>query len=139
TNHLTASDATPADGATGLADATQSVTVNPAALDHFTVTDTSGSPIGTQTAGTSFNVKVRAFDQFNNLLSSGPNDYSETVDVSSPYTCPAGCIQSASFTHGVLASHSVTLTQAGASAEIDVMDHGGTKTGASATFTVNPA
>src|SRR5436190_1528518 len=123
--------------------ASNTFTVSPATLDHFTVTNTSGGAIGTQTAGTSFNVKIRAYDAYNNLEDSGPNVFTGTVDVSSNKTCTSGCVQSAAFTSGVLASHSVTLTEAGTGAEIDVVTHGGTygtdPSGASNTFTVSPA
>src|SRR5438477_3010366 len=63
--------------------------------------------------------------------------------VCSRVLCRSGCVQSAAFTSGVLASHSVTLTEAGTGAEIDVVTHGGTygtdPSGASNTFTVSPA
>src|SRR5438477_5976461 len=63
--------------------------------------------------------------------------------VCSRVLCRSGCVQSAAFTSGVLASHSVTLTEAGTGAEIDVVTHGGTygtdPSGASNTFTVNDA
>src|SRR5207253_2219995 len=119
-----------------------SFSVNPAALDHFSVTDTSGAAIGTQTAGGSFNVKVRAFDTYGNLEDSGPNAFNGTVDVSSTRTCSAGCVQSAAFTNGVLASHAVTLTQSGL-AEIDVVKlhsfPARRPSDLSNSFTVNPA
>src|SRR5207248_792240 len=88
---------------------TASLTVNPGALDHFKVEAAGGGAIGTQTAGTPFSVKVTAQDTFNNTVTG----FTGTVDVSSNKTCSAGCVQSAAFTAGVLASHSVTLTQSG--------------------------
>src|SRR5436305_7593626 len=98
-----------------------------------------GGAIGTQTAGTPFSVKVIARDTFNNTVTG----FTGTVDVSSNKTCTSGCTQSAAFTGGVLASHSVTLTEAGTGAEIDVVTHGGpydtSPSGASNTFTVSQA
>src|SRR5205085_2126221 len=115
---------------------TASLTVNPGALDHFAVTNTSGGAIGTQTAGTPFSVKVTAQDSFNNTVTG----FTGTVDVTSNKTCSAGCVQSAAFTSGVLASHSVTLTQSGSVATATATDHAATgKTGTSNTFTVNDA
>src|SRR5436190_1357530 len=106
--------------------ASNTFTVSPATLDHFTVTNTSGGAIGTQTAGTSFNVKIRAYDAYNNLEDSDPNVVTGTVHVSSNKTCTSGCAETAAFTSGVLASHSVTLTEAGTGAEIYLFTHGAT-------------
>src|SRR5205807_512277 len=96
------------------------------ALDHFSVTDTSGNALGDQTAGSPFSVRVQAFDTYGNLENAGPNAFNGTVDVSSNKTCSAGCAQSAAFTNGVLATHSLTLTQAGSGALVKVVNHGGT-------------
>src|SRR5436190_6127834 len=119
--------------------ASNTFTVNEAGLDHFNIHTAGGGAIGTQTAGTPFSVKVIARDSFNNTVTW----FTGTVDVSSNKTCTSGCTQSAAFTGGVLASHSVTFTEAGTGAEIDVVTHGGTygtdPSGASNTFTVTPA
>src|SRR5439155_11395206 len=117
-------------------------TVYPATIDHFGVTDTSGGSIGTQIAGSSFNVKVTAYDAFGNVLSFGPSVYVGKVDVDSNKTCSAGCTSSANFVAGVLASHSITLTQTGSDAVIKVVLYGGVygtdPSGVSDTFTVAP-
>src|SRR5439155_10803275 len=55
-------------------------------------------------------------DLYGNLVTG----FTGTVDVSSNKTCSAGCVQSAAFSAGVLASHSVTLTQAGPGARTSV-------------------
>jgi hypothetical protein len=110
-------------------------TVNPAALDHFSVTNTSGGSIATQTAGSAFNVKITAQDQFNNTVTG----FVGTADLTSNRTCSAGCVQTSAFTAGVLASSSVTLTQSGAGSTITATKTGGSETGTSNTFTVNPA
>src|SRR5205823_5721993 len=77
------------------------------------------------------------------LEDGGPNAFSGSVDVSSNKTCSAGCVESAAFTNGLLASHSLTLTQAGSAALVKVVNHGGVygtdPSGVSASFTVNPA
>src|SRR4029077_12087122 len=110
-------------------------TVSPAALDHFAVTNTSGGSIATQTAGSSFNVEVTAQDQFGNTVTG----FTGTTGLSSNRTCSAGCVQTAAFTAGVLASTPVTLTQSGANSTVTATNHGGSETGTSNTFTVNPA
>jgi hypothetical protein len=124
--------ATSANGKTGTSG---SVTINPGALHHFAVTDTSGSNIATQTAGSSFNVKLTAQDASNNTVTG----FTGTVVVSSNRTCTSGCTTSAAFTAGVLSSHAVTLTQAGASSTITATKSAGSETGTSNSFTVNPA
>src|SRR5439155_525331 len=94
-----------------------------AALDDFKVEAAGGGAIGTQTAGTAFSVKVTAQHTFN----TPDTGFTGSVDVTSNKTCSAGCVQSAAFTSGVLASHSVTLTEAGSGATITATDHAGTK------------
>src|SRR4029077_11635148 len=110
-------------------------TVSPAALDHFTVTNTSGGSIATQTAGSAFNVEITARDQFNNTVTG----FTGTADLTSNRTCSAGCVQTSAFTAGVLASSSVTLTQSGAGSTVTATNHSSSETGTSNTFTVNPA
>ena len=51
-------------GARRKAGTSASFTVSPAALAGFLVQDTSGNPIGIQTAGTAFNIKLTAIDAF---------------------------------------------------------------------------
>ncbi len=60
---LTASDATPPNGATGLLDGTQTETITPNNVDHFVFTN-----IANQTAGTPFNVTITAADIFGNTV-----------------------------------------------------------------------
>ena len=81
-------------------------------LNSFVITNTSDGPIGTQTAGTPLNIKVRAVDSFGNTVTSfdgGPNK----VNITSNGTLSAGSGATASFNQGVLASHSVTFGSAG--------------------------
>jgi F0F1-type ATP synthase membrane subunit c/vacuolar-type H+-ATPase subunit K len=61
---ITVSDATPPNGAVGLIDATQTVNVVAANVDHFAF-----SAIGTQVAGTPFSVTITALDQYGNVVS----------------------------------------------------------------------
>ena len=107
-------------------DVDQSFTVNSGALDHF-----SFAVIGTQTAGTPFNVTITAQDVDNNTVTG----YVGTVDL----TTTAGTIaplESSVFSSGVR-TESVTVTTVGELQTITATDNGGTKTGTSNTFTVN--
>ncbi|MCI0693166.1 hypothetical protein L0337_14325 [candidate division KSB1 bacterium] len=105
-------------------------TVNSAALDHFLVTNTSNGSIGAQQAGTPFNIKIVARDFFNNSVTSfnGTVAFSNTTNSISPLT-------SGSFTNGVLASQSVTITKTSAADVITV--NGGGASAVSNSFLVN--
>jgi hypothetical protein len=101
-------------------------------LEHFKVTASDGGAIGERTAGTSFSVRVVAQDAANNTLTT----FSGTVDITSSGTLSAGGGTTASFVNGVLASHSMTITNTGAFT-ITATRTGGTEAGTSNTFTVN--
>ena len=106
--------------------------ITPAALDHFLVTAAGGGNIGTQTAGTAFDIRIVAQDAFNNTVTSftGQVSIADETGTINPTT-------SNNFTAGVLASQSVTITQAGSGNRITVTS--GSITGVSNTFTVDPA
>ena len=116
-------------------------TVDPGPLDHFLVEAVGGGAIGTQTAGTSFDIQITAQDANNNtqtFFDSAGN----TVDISSTGTLSAGGGATATFTSGFLASHSVTITNTG-SFTITATDSAGglgtgTETGVTNSFTVDP-
>ena len=137
---------TATDSAGGLGTGTEvgvsnSFTVDPGALDHFVVEAVGGGLIGTQTAGTAFNIQITAEDVNNNTVT--PFDGAgNTVDISSTGTLSAGAGATATFTNGVLASHSVTITNTGSftiTATDSVGGLGtGTETGVSNAFTVDP-
>ncbi len=137
---------TATDSAGGLGTGTEvgvsnSFTVDPGALDHFMVEAVGGGLIGTQTAGTAFNIQITAEDVNNNTVT--PFDGAgNTVDISSTGTLSAGAGATATFTNGVLASHSVTITNTG-SFTITATDSAGglgtgTETGVTNFFTVDP-
>ena len=105
--------------------------VNPGALSHFLVESSGGGAIGTQTAGTAFNVRVTAQDANNNTVPS----FVGTVTFTSTSAISAGAGPSAAFVGGVLTSHSITLTTSGAHT---ITATGGGQNGTSAAFTVNP-
>src|SRR5439155_261246 len=110
-------------------------TVNPASLNHFTFSLDSPQTNGAAFTGSD---TLTAYDE----LSSEERrvgDYCGTVNVSSNKDCSNGCTTSDTFTGGVLASHSLTLTQTGSDAALYVIYTYGPQTGSSNTFTVDPA
>lgn len=80
---MTFSDATPADGATGLADTTQGITVEPSAVSNL-----SYSNIGAQTAGVPFSATITARDTYGNSITSyaGVVDIGGTLEQPTPLT-----------------------------------------------------
>src|SRR2546428_297709 len=61
--------------------------------------------IGTQTAGVAFNIRVTAYDQFNNVLDSGPNAFNTTVVLTSNGTLTGAPLTSGSFTNEIGRAH----------------------------------
>jgi hypothetical protein len=127
--------ATSASGKTGISG---NVTINGGALDHFKVEAAGGGPIGTQTAGTAFNIMVTAQDASNNTVTSFDNNGNKVM-LTSTGALTGSPITTAAFTNGVLSSQSVTITNTG-NFTITATGIGGNsgKTGTSNLFTVNP-
>jgi hypothetical protein len=105
--------------------------VSPAALDNFLVEAQGGGTIGTQTAGSPFNIRVTARDAFGNTQSG----FAGSVTFTSSSVIGAGAGPSAAFVGGVLTSHSITLNTSGSHT---ITATGGGQNGTSAAFTVNP-
>ncbi len=108
--------------------------VTHAPLSRFVVKNTASGDIGSQQAGSSFNIRIEAQDQFGNLATSH-NGAGSAVSISNT-TTSINPITSALFTNGVLASQSVTITKASSADAITV--NGGTpaSNGTSNTFAV---
>ncbi|HEU0014056.1 MAG TPA: Ig-like domain-containing protein [Longimicrobium sp.] len=119
--------------ATGVTTVTFTATGTAGALDHFLVEAAGGGDIADQDAGTSFNIQVTAQDEHDNTVAS----FTGTVDITSSGTLSAGGGTTAAFTAGVLASHAVTITSTG-DVTLTATRTGGTETGTSNTFTVDP-
>ncbi len=119
---------------------TNSFTVDPGALDHFLVEAIGGGAIGTQKAAVSFDIQITAQDAGNNAVTAF-DGVGNTVDISSTGTLSAGSGTTATFTNGVLASHSVTISNTGNFTITATDSVGGLGTGAEAgasnSFTVN--
>jgi len=106
--------------------------VNAGALDHFAVTNTSGTNIVSQQAGTAFPIRLVAQDIFNNIVTS----FNGTVTLANTTTSisPAASVN---FSSGVLASQSVTITKTSATEMITVSGGSPTRTGSSNSFVVS--
>ncbi|MBI3189817.1 MAG: hypothetical protein HYZ33_04145, partial [Ignavibacteriales bacterium] len=109
-----------------------SFTVNAGVLNNFFVESSAGGNIGTQTAGAPFTIKITARDAGNNTVTS----FTGTVDISSTGTLSSGAGTSATFTAGVLSSHSVTIVNSGAFT-ITATKTSSSESGTSNSFTVN--
>ena len=117
--------------------ASPAVTITPGPLNNFLVEAAGGGAIGTQTVGVPFSIRVTARDVNANTVTSF-NGAGNTVDVSSSGTLTAGNGTTATFTNGVLASHSVTLGSTGSVTVTATRTSGGSQSGTSASFTSNP-
>ena len=115
-NASTSTVITAADAASGKSGSSAGFTVNAATAASYSMTDTSGNPLGAQTPGTPFSVKLTALDSYGNVASgyfgtktiawSGPG----TVP-SHPPIYPAGAT-SVIFTSGVGTATGITLYKA---------------------------
>jgi hypothetical protein len=114
--------------------ASHNITVDPDVLNNFLVEAAGGGAIATQTAGSSFNIRITARDQFNNTQT----NFTGTVDLSSGSVITGAPLTSAGFTAGVLTSQAITLETAG-SQSITATRTGNAEAGTSNSFTVNAA
>lgn len=102
-------------------------------LATFLVENFGGGAIGSQVAGTAFNIRLTAQDNFNNTI----EDFNGTAEITSSGILSSGSGTTAAFTNGILSSHSVTLTSVG-STTLSARRTAGSETGTSTTFTINP-
>ncbi|MEX0845427.1 MAG: invasin domain 3-containing protein [Balneolaceae bacterium] len=105
-------------------------------LSTFLIEAAAGGNIGTQTAGTSFNIQITAQDAYNNTVTTF-NGTGNTTQITSTATLSSGGGTTAEFTNGILSSHAVTITSAG-STTITARKTASTESGVSNSFTVNP-
>jgi hypothetical protein len=111
------------------------VVVSPNTLSSFLVEAAGGGAIGAQVAGTAFNTRLTARDAFGNTVTS----FGGTVDITggAGTTVLGAPVTSASFSAGILASQSVTVTNSGNGKSIVVTNSAGAETGTSNTFDVS--
>ncbi len=122
-------------------DGVDAFTVQPGALDYFTVKSGAGGNIANQTAGVAFPIDITAVDVYGNQLDSGLNQYSGSVDLSlsngETITTPSGA-----FTIGFLDDFNVTINTADTGVRIQIVDSGGTygtdPSGLSNAFSIQP-
>ena len=103
-----------------------------AGVNNFLVEAAGGGNIATQTGLVPFNIQITARDYLNSTLSS----FTGTVNITSTGTLFAGGGTTASFTAGVLSSHSVTISDSGS---FTITATETAASGTSNSFTVNPA
>lgn len=97
-------------------------------LDHFEI-----STIGSQTAGSAFNISITAKDANNDTVTS----FTDPVDISSNGTIASGSGTTANFVAGVLSAHSITISNTG-TFTIDAIHAVDNLYGTSNSFTVGP-
>ena len=118
-----------------------SFTVNPGALDHFLVEAFGGGNILTQTATVPFNIQITAQDADNNTVTAF-DGVGNTVQITSTGALSGGAGTTATFSSGVLSSHSVTISNTGSFTITATDSAGGLGTGSEAgvsnSFTVSP-
>jgi uncharacterized protein YjdB len=119
-------------GGTQISGSPYSSAVSVGGLHHFTITNTSNTSIGTQTAGTSFRIRIRARDISNNIVAG----FTGTVVLTSSGTLSGAPVTTLDFSGGQLDT-AVTITSAG-SVTITATNSAGAETGTSNSFTVNP-
>ncbi|MDZ7715672.1 MAG: invasin domain 3-containing protein [Balneolaceae bacterium] len=130
--------------ASGLTNATSNSfeILNSGELAKFNITTTADNPIGTQTAGQSFTIKIQALDGTGALLDgTGQPEYTNKAFVFSVGNTGTGLNDSTANFSGGEITHNVTLENAG-DFEISVTGEnasGNDITSQSNTFTVNPA
>lgn len=96
-------------------------------LDSFSIKNTNENNIGQQVAGQSFNISVRALDQFGNTI-----EYSGDLNFNSTVGIDGG--QSASISDGFLSSHSIRINEAGDNITLSVSTPGNDVSGTSNSF-----
>lgn len=116
---------------TSITGTSNTFTVNPSTLDHFTVTASGSGSIDTQTAGTFFSITMTACDAYNNVKT----DFTSTA-LLSDLSASIAPTTTTSFSSGAWTG-SVTITETWTNNMITVT--ASSKTGTSNTFNVNPA
>lgn len=143
--------ATITSSASGVAFITGTVGAHPTVTDTAQVTFTAGAlhhfafgPIGDQDAGINFSIAITAHDQYNNVV-----DYDGTVTLQDAGSATLQPTTSDSFSNGLLASQTISITQARAnqpiraiSGTVDIYPSNPFTVGAGAptsmTLTINP-
>lgn len=116
--------------------ATSPVTVT--GVTSFKITQTNGSALGSQVAGTPFNIKIQGVDGAGGT-GSVIASFTGTVTIFSTSLVLSGDGTSPAFTLGELASHSITLGTAGTSLTLNCINPEDPTSTGTVTFNVTPA
>lgn len=108
----------------------QLIAIRGSPLDHFVIEAVGGGDIGQQTAGQSFNIRIRAVDAAGNTIG-----FIGSVDLTSNCAMSAGSGTTPTFTNGLLDNYAVTISGTG-TCRFTATETGGTTTGSSNDFTV---
>jgi hypothetical protein len=108
-------------------------TIATGGVTHFTVEQTGGGIIGSQTAGTPFSLRITAKDAGGNTVTA----FVGTVNLTSTGNISAGAGPTTAFVNGVLDPWAVTISNVG-SFSITATRNGGSEAGTSNVFVVNP-
>lgn len=109
------------------------INVVPGPVSDFLVEAAGGGSIGSQVAGTAFNIQLTARDSLGNTATS----FTGTVNLTSTSTIGSGGGPTAAFTAGVLSSHAIALNSGG-SHSVTATNSAGPETGTSNLFTIDP-
>jgi len=112
-----------------LIDSSLTVEFTAGELNSFVIKNSNENDIGQQIAGQSFDISVRALDQFGNTV-----DYTGDLNFNSSVGIDGG--QSASISNGVLPSHSVTINEAAENVTITATTPGNNVSGSSNSFKI---
>jgi hypothetical protein len=108
-------------------------TIATGGVTHFTVEQTGGGIVGSQSAGTPFGLRITAKDAGGNTVTA----FVGTVNLTSTGNISAGAGPTTAFVNGVLDPWAVTISNVG-SFSITATRNGGSEAGTSNVFVVNP-
>ena len=114
---------------------TFTATASTGGLTHFTVEQTGGGLIVSQTAGASFSIRLVARDAGNNVVTTFTGA-GNTVNITSNGTLTQGAGTTGAFSNGVLDPWAVTISNTGTDSITATRTSGGTEKGTSNAFTV---
>ncbi|MGA3058495.1 MAG: hypothetical protein ABSE70_10755 [Candidatus Limnocylindrales bacterium] len=141
-NASTSTAITATDATSGKSGSTGTFTVNAAGTARYSLTDSSGLPLGSQTAGTAFSVRLTAVDAYGNVILSYSG--AKTIAWSGPGNAPNGTppsypptATSVTFASGVGTATGITLYKA-ETPTLQARDSGAPTITGTAVFTVNP-
>lgn len=104
------------------------------AVSGFRILATNEDPLGPQTAGEAFDIRIEAINGEGDIVTT----FTGTADLSSTSSISSGDGTTDAFTDGVLSSHSITLTTSGEHTITAKSTANNNIAGTSSEFTINP-